>query len=81
MALTLTSLTEGTHTGKLVIKGNYIDMTFNISATVSATTAINSVTITPETGNEPTFNLSGQRVSPSYRGIVIRNGKKYFNGK
>ena len=24
------------------------------------------------------FNLQGQQVSPSYRGIVIRNGRKYF---
>lgn len=26
----------------------------------------------------PTFNLSGQRVSDSFRGIVIQNGKKYL---
>ncbi len=25
------------------------------------------------------YNISGQRVSESYRGIVIKNGKKYFN--
>ncbi len=27
----------------------------------------------------PCFNLSGQRVSPDTKGIVIRNGKKYLN--
>lgn len=27
----------------------------------------------------PLYNLSGQRVSDNYRGIVIQNGKKYFN--
>lgn len=25
------------------------------------------------------YNLSGQRVSDSYKGVVIKNGKKYFN--
>ena len=27
----------------------------------------------------PTYNLSGQRVDRSYKGIVVRNGKKYMN--
>ncbi len=27
----------------------------------------------------PTYNLNGQRVGAGYRGIVIRNGKKYLN--
>lgn len=29
--------------------------------------------------NAPVYNLLGQRVTPGYRGIVIRNGKKYLN--
>ena len=29
--------------------------------------------------NAPRYNLSGQRVSDSYKGIVIVNGKKYIN--
>lgn len=33
-------------------------------------------------GNNGIYNLSGQRVSENYRGMVIRNGKKYYqNGK
>ncbi len=28
--------------------------------------------------NEPIFNLAGQRVTKSYRGVVVRNGKKYI---
>lgn len=27
----------------------------------------------------PAYNLSGQRVSPSYKGIVVKGGKKYIN--
>lgn len=28
--------------------------------------------------NDKMFNLAGQRVGPSYRGIVKQNGKKYI---
>lgn len=30
------------------------------------------------TKSESTYNMSGQRVGSSYRGLVIRNGRKYF---
>lgn len=29
--------------------------------------------------NSPVYNISGQRVSDSYKGIVIKDGKKYMN--
>ena len=29
--------------------------------------------------NEPVYNLSGQRVNKSYKGIVLQNGKKTIN--
>lgn len=42
-------------------------------------TAISSVTASKTaTTNAPAYNLAGQRVSSSYRGIVIENGKKYL---
>lgn len=28
--------------------------------------------------NDKMFNIAGQRVGPSYRGIVKQNGKKYI---
>ncbi len=27
------------------------------------------------------YNIAGQKVNDSYKGIVIKNGKKVFNGK
>ena len=30
-------------------------------------------------GNDVVYNVFGQRVDDTYRGIVIRNGKKYIN--
>ena len=33
---------------------------------------------TDRRNDAPVYNLNGQRVSPTHKGIVIRNGKKYF---
>ena len=43
------------------------------------TTGINKVETDTEDANAPVYNLSGQRVNDSYKGIVIKNGKKYIN--
>lgn len=42
-----------------------------------ATTDINSVKVAPKSSE--LYNLSGQRVDSSYKGVVIRNGKKFVN--
>lgn len=51
-----------------------------LSNTASVTTGINNVTTD---GVKPSsnriYNLSGQRVGKDYKGIVVRNGKKYVN--
>lgn len=39
---------------------------------------INGITTTETTKNGATYNLAGQRVSESYKGIVIVNGKKHI---
>ena len=31
------------------------------------------------TGSDAMYNLAGQRVSKTYKGIVVKNGKKYIN--
>ena len=43
-----------------------------------STTGIATVTPSPLTENQ-CYNLSGQRVGANYKGIVIRNGKKFVN--
>lgn len=56
-------------------------MPFQIVSTFkSPTTGISSVT-TNETINADgkMYNMSGQQVNESYKGVVIMNGKKYFN--
>lgn len=45
-----------------------------------STTGIESVeVITPAKVDNAIYNLSGQKVDANYKGIVIKNGKKYFN--
>ena len=51
--------------------------TFNVITKGSS--AIEDVTVSPEADGSPLYNLSGIRVDDSYKGIVIRNGRKYVN--
>lgn len=43
------------------------------------TAGVNHVTIDKMNANAPMYNLAGQRVSKNYKGVVIQNGKKFFN--
>lgn len=45
---------------------------------IDPATGISEVTDERHTRNEGSFSLSGQKVGASYRGIVIRNGKKHL---
>ena len=60
--------------------GTYqITVTKNLLMTVtSSTTAINGIEATAEEANAPIYNLAGQKVTKSYKGVVIKNGKKYM---
>ena len=42
---------------------------------ISAITAYGSIIVNDKT---PMYNLAGQRVSDSYKGVVIQNGKKFI---
>lgn len=48
----------------------------------NGTTAIKKVeTVSDDDPNAPVYNLAGQQVDASYKGIVIKNGKKFFQNK
>ena len=50
----------------------------NIKVEEGVSTGISSISSkTANTKNSPRYNLSGQRVSGSYKGIVIQNGRKF----
>lgn len=48
---------------------------------VSQATGISSALVDAVSGNAATYNLAGQQVSGSYKGLVIKNGKKFINNK
>lgn len=50
-----------------------------IAALQGNVTGIQQVKTNATTTTGATYNLSGQRVSNGYRGIVILNGRKYVN--
>ena len=41
-------------------------------------TGVNEVSCKTDDGRNECFNLSGQRISDSYKGLVIRNGRKEY---
>ena len=46
--------------------------------TAGGSSSVESVVVKPAKTNDAIYNLRGQRVDASYKGIVIRNGKKYL---
>lgn len=65
----------------------YLQLTGNIAAAPvfysinigGGTTGIGQVEVEKGTENGAIYNLAGQRVDASYKGVVIKNGKKYVN--
>ena len=45
------------------------------------TAGVNVIKTNNADKNAPLYNLAGQRVSKDYKGVVIQNGKKFFNLK
>ena len=51
-------------------------MPLTCQQTVASSTGINNVTMDSNASNCPVYNMNGQRVEGSYKGVVIQNGKK-----
>ncbi|MBO4660195.1 MAG: starch-binding protein [Prevotella sp.] len=58
------------------VVGKKADQNWTLTIT-DATTGINAITTTT-TKNSQRYNLAGQKVGNSYKGIVIQNGKKFI---
>ena len=50
-----------------------------VTVTQGEATGISVTTKTVKTGNAQMFNLAGQRVNSGYKGLVIKNGRKFMN--
>ena len=66
--------------GKLVnYNGTYQVNTNNQIYSINGVTAgVQNITV-EQNVNAPAFNLAGQRVNAAYKGIVVKNGKKFLN--
>ncbi len=64
-------------TGGMLLQGYNATLT-KVTFTNPTTTNINSISADKKIREGSTFNLAGQRVGKTFRGIVIRNGKKYI---
>lgn len=53
--------------------GNYI---YSINGVVSG---VSNITVDENNVDAPAYNIAGQRVNDAYKGIVVKNGKKYLN--
>ena len=73
--LMLIGLKPGSTSIKLDFNSNGIVVSKDLAVTIDNTTGITSVTNDNQNAND-LYNLSGQRVNTSYKGVVIRNGKK-----
>ena len=43
------------------------------------TAGLNTIAADNDNANSPIYNLAGQRVNKSYKGVIIQNGKKMIN--
>ena len=64
---------------KAEYQGVSLTRTFNIHYSDLSTGILDLPATVPSTSSPVIYNLSGQRVTSNYRGIVIRNGKKQIN--
>lgn len=70
---------EVTIYGQLSVYNGNHQVTNSSIYSLNGTTDINSVTTDELDENAPIYNLAGQRVNKSTKGILIQNGKKFIN--
>ena len=65
--------------GKVYLQGKATSARDFLGFNEGNTTAIDNVVVKTVDANAPMYNLAGQRVNKSYKGVVIVNGKKMLN--
>lgn len=59
-------------------KNNNTNAKIHVAVMAASTTGISNVSAEEVSKQAEVYNLSGQRVDASYKGIVVRNGRKYL---
>lgn len=62
----------------IVVKKIYLTSKTKDEVDKDIATGINNAVAAPANDNAPMYNLAGQKVDNSYKGVVIKNGKKIF---
>ena len=66
-------------TAQMPTGGNNARLYIVLDGDATGISTLDHFTISPFDNNAPMYNLAGQRVTKSYKGVVIVNGKKYIN--
>ena len=59
-------------------KNNNTNAKIHVAVMAASTTGISNISAAEASKQAEVYNLSGQRVAASYKGIVVRNGRKYL---
>lgn len=59
-------------------KNNNTNAKIHVAVMAASTTGISNISAEEASKQAEAYNLSGQRVDASYKGIVVRNGRKYL---
>lgn len=59
-------------------KNNNTNAKIHVAVMAASTTGISNISAEDASKQAEVYNLSGQRVDASYKGIVVRNGRKYL---
>ena len=69
---------ENNNKAQAASNNNNTNAKIHVAVMAASTTGISNISAEQTAEQAEVYNLSGQRVDASYKGIVVRNGKKYL---
>lgn len=69
---------ENNNAAQAASKNNNTNAKIHVAVMAASTTGISNISAAEASKQAEVYNLSGQRVDASYKGIVVRNGRKYL---
>lgn len=69
---------ENNNAAQTASKNNNTNAKIHVAVMAASTTGISNISAEEASKQAEVYNLSGQRVDASYKGIVVRNGRKYL---
>lgn len=69
---------ENNNAAQAASKNNNTNAKIHVAVMAASTTGISNISAAEVSKQAEVYNLSGQRVDASYKGIVVRNGRKYL---